>query len=182
MIDEAIRVGKKLAEQHLIDGSSGNLSFVDGGEMVITKSGAVLDELTPDDFVRVDFRGTDRSASSDLEVHRKVYEKTNFRAVLHCHGSYNVALSLLEDGLIPVDLEGRMFLGEIRFIEGKFGTERYAELISDEIRKNGFAVVKGHGIYAAGRSFMDAFKLASFVEHSCKVYYLVRVYSLLCKQ
>lgn len=179
MMDQAIKIGRKLAEQHLIDGSSGNLSFREGMKITITRTGCILDELTPEDFVEVEMGEQNREASSDLLVHQKIYEATDHRAVLHCHGSYNVALSLLEEKIVPLDLEGTIFLGEIEFIEGKFGSVEIARKIAVEVSKKGFAVVKGHGIYAAGKDFHEAFKLASFVEHSCKVYYLTKIYSLL---
>lgn len=182
MIEEAIKIGKKLAEQHLIDGSSGNLSFREGGKVVITKTGAILDELTENDFVEVDFNKENPKASSDLKVHLRIYEKTDYRAILHCHGSYNVSLSLIEDEIIPMDLEGKLFLKKIEFVEEKFGTEKYAEIISEKIKERGFAVVRGHGIYSAGKDFWEAFKIASFIEHSCKVYYLTNLYSLLYKR
>ncbi|WP_456478885.1 class II aldolase/adducin family protein [Geoglobus ahangari] len=182
MIDQAIKVGRKLAEHGLIDGSSGNLSYIEGGKIVITRTGCILDELSQNDFVEVEIGKRDRRASSDLIVHEKIYEITDHRAVLHCHGSYNVALSLLEKKLVPLDLEGTIFLKEIEFVEGRFGSEELAKKIARSIKEKGFAVVRAHGIYAAGKDFYEAFKLASFVEHSCKVYYLTKLYSLLDKR
>jgi len=175
MIEDAIRIGKKLADYHLIDGASGNLSFRDGNRIVITRTGAVLDSLTEDDFVSVEIGGQDERASSDLKVHEEVYKATDYRVVLHCHGVFNVALSLIEDKVTPLDLEGKIFLKEIRFIKGEFGSEEIARRIADEIKKSGFAVVKAHGIYVASDNFDNAFKIASYVEHSCQVFYLYRL-------
>ena len=114
MIEDAIRIGKKLADYHLIDGASGNLSFRDGEKIVITRTGVVLDSLTEDDFISVEIGGYDERASSDFKVHEKIYRATDYRVVLHCHGVYNVALSLIKDKIIPIDLEGKLFLKEIR--------------------------------------------------------------------
>ena len=175
MIEDAIRIGKKLADYHLIDGASGNLSFRNGEKIVITRTGAVLDSLTEDDFISVEIGGHDERASSDFKVHEKIYRATDYRVVLHCHGVYNVALSLIEDRVIPIDLEGKLFLKEIRFIEGEFGSNELAEKIADGIKEKGFAVVKAHGIYTAADNFDNAFKIASYVEHSCHVLYLFRL-------
>jgi len=179
MLEDAIRIGKRLAEQNLVDGTSGNLSFREGDEIVITKTGSFLDSLHEKDFVIVKLGKSSKEASSDLLVHQRIYEVSEYAAIIHCHGSYNVALSNLEKSIKPLDLEGTMFLKEIKFIDGKFGSSRLAERISREVKKKGFAVVKKHGIYTAGRSFDQAFAIASFIEHSCKVYYLARLYSLL---
>ena len=179
MLEDAIRIGRKLAENNLIDGTSGNLSFRDGDWIVITKTGSFLDSLNEDDFVRVKLGESNKEASSDLLVHQKIYELSDNDVVIHCHGSYNVALSNLEKSIKPIDLEGIMFLKEIKFIDGKFGSAKLAERISKEVRRKGFAVVKKHGIYSAANNFHQAFAIASFIEHSCKVYYLTMLYSLL---
>ncbi len=179
MIEEAIETGKKLAEQHLIDGSSGNLSFRRGLRITITKTGVMLDRLKPEDFIEVELGKTDSRASSDLAVHQKIYEETENSVVLHCHGSYNVALSFIDSEIVPIDLEGSIFLKKIKFIEGRFGSKELAKKIAREVKNTGFAVVKGHGIYTAGKNFDDAFKIAGFIEHSCKVYYLTKLFSLL---
>ena len=179
MLESAIEIGKKLAEQHLIDGSSGNLSFRKGIKMIITRTGAMLDMLTPEDFIEVDLGKSDSRASSDLKVHQRIYDETDYSAVIHCHGTYNVSLSCIEDEIIPIDLEGTMFLKKITFIEGRFGSDDLSKKIAHEIKSRGFAVVKGHGIYTAGKDFMNAFKMAAFIEHSCKVYYLAKLFSLL---
>ncbi len=179
MIEEAIKIGKKLAEYHLIDGASGNLSFRDGDKIVITKTGVCLDDLEKKDFISLRFGERNGDASSDLTVHERIYEKSDYRVVLHCHGAYNVALSFTTKKIKPIDLEGKIFLKEIAFIEGEFGSEELANKIAEEVKERGFAVVKGHGIYVASDSFDKAFKIASYVEHSCQVYYLHSILKIL---
>lgn len=171
MIDEAIQIGKKLAFYRLIDGASGNLSFRTNGEIVITKTGVMLDELNDDSFVKVKIGEKNEKASSDLIVHVKIYEKTNYKAVLHCHGIYNVILSLTMNEIVPVDLEGRMFIGKLKVVEGTFGSDVLANAIADEISKRGIVVVKAHGMYAADKSLTEAFKKVAYAEHSCEILY-----------
>jgi len=179
MLETAIKTGKRLAQQHLIDGSSGNLSFRHGLRITITKTGAMLDSLKPDDFIEVEIGKKDSKASSDLKVHQQIYEKSEYKAIIHCHGSYNIALSFVEDEIVPVDLEGTLFLKKIRFIEDRFGSDGLAKRIAKDVKERGFAIVRGHGIYTAGMNFDEALKMAGFVEHSCKVYYLTKLFSLL---
>lgn len=179
MIQDAIRIGKKLAEYRLIDGASGNLSYRIGWQMIITRSGAILDELDENSFVKVAIGEENPHASSDQMVHQEIYKKSTFKAVLHCHGVFNVVLGLILDEISPRDLEGRMFLGNIRVIEGKFGSMELARRIGESVAEKGVAIVRGHGIYAAGKNFDEAFKLASYLEHSCEVLYRLRVYEKL---
>ncbi|HDD36759.1 MAG TPA: fructose-bisphosphate aldolase [Archaeoglobus veneficus] len=169
MIDEAIQIGKKLAFFKLIDGASGNLSFRVDGEIVITKTGVMLDELNDDSFVKVKIGEKKDIASSDLIVHQKIYEKTDYKAVLHCHGVYNVVLSLKMDEIVPVDLEGKMYLGKIKVVDGVFGSETLAEKIAEEIAEKGIVIVRAHGMYVADKDLTTAFKKAMYAEHSCEV-------------
>jgi len=185
MLEEAIVYGRKLYERGLVDGASGNLSFRLNDTFLITKTGVNLEELDKESFVELEVKPytideiKDLKASSDALVHAKTYLRTNYRFVLHCHGVYNVVLSLIRDKIEPLDLEGRLFLGKIEVLEGEFMTPEIAERISGEIAKKGYAVAKGHGIYAAGNSFREAFNLLNYVEHSCKVIYLKELFEKL---
>jgi L-fuculose-phosphate aldolase len=177
-IEEALAYGRKLYERGLIDGASGNLSFRIGNSFFVTKTGLNLEELDEESFVEFEVKPYTLeeirkfNASTDALVHAKIYLKGNFSAVMHCHGVYNVVLSLRKERIRPPDLEGKLFLGEIDVLEGGFMTEEIAESISDSVKSKGYAVVRGHGIYSAGNSFREAFNLLSYVEHSCQIVYL----------
>ncbi|WP_457550320.1 class II aldolase/adducin family protein [Archaeoglobus sp.] len=170
-IDEMIKIGRKLGRLRLVDGASGNMSCRIEDFMLITRSGSILDELTPKDFVYVKIGEFYKGISSDWKVHKAVYEKTDYKAVLHCHGVYNVVLSLMQDEIVPKDLEGELFLKRVRVVDGEFGSEDVAEAIADEIARNGIAIHKGHGIYSAGRDILEAFNKACYLEHSCEILY-----------
>jgi len=178
-IAEAIRIGKKLADYKLIDGASGNISFRDGDSITITKTGVMLDELDESSFITLKLGERNKEASSDLIVHEAIYKMTDYMAVLHCHGVFNVVLSLLDDEIVPVDLEGRIFIGKARVVEGEFGSEELAEAIANEIMRCGVAVVRAHGIYAGGKDLREAFRKASYLEHSCEILYRKRLLDLI---
>lgn len=167
MIKTAIEVGKLLFRCGLVEGASGNLSFREGGKILITKSGTNLDQLDENSFVEI----SHPQASRDKLVHFKIYEKTNYNAVVHCHGVFNVVLSLARDKIIPVDLEGKLFLGELNVVSEEFGSEKYAEGIANEVKARGVAIAKAHGIYSAGKDLIDAFNKLCYAEHSCEVLY-----------
>ncbi|RLI86197.1 MAG: fructose-bisphosphate aldolase [Archaeoglobales archaeon] len=173
VVNEMIEVGKKLCSYRLIDGSSGNMSCKVGERIVITKSGTQLDNLTPKDFVILKLDEDSSEASSDLKVHRAIYKKTDYNAVLHCHGVYNVLLSFIQDEIVPKDLEGRLFLKRVAVVEGEFGSDELSEAIAREVARNGVVIHRGHGIYSAGRDIVEAFNRACYIEHSCEIIYLL---------
>jgi len=171
-IIDMINVGKRLGQYRLIDGASGNMSCRINDTLIITKTGAILDELTPQDFVILKLNDYSEEASSDLIIHKAIYEKTDYNAVLHCHGVYNVVLSFMRDEIVPMDFEGKIFLKKVRVVEGE-SKEELAEKIAEEIAKRGIVIVKGHGIYSAGKDIVDAFNKACYLEHSCEIIYYV---------
>ncbi|OYT33039.1 fructose-bisphosphate aldolase [Archaeoglobales archaeon ex4484_92] len=172
MLDEAIKIGKLLAARGLIDGASGNLSFKKGNRIFITKSGECLDDLNEDSFVGISLTEYNKEASVDQDIHKEIYKKTNYSAVLHCHGVYNVALSFKLKNVKPIDLEGSIYFGEISIVSGEFGSEDLQNKIVEKIRDKGAVIVRGHGIYAAGKSLRDAFNKACYIEHSCQILFL----------
>ncbi|RUM33502.1 MAG: fructose-bisphosphate aldolase [Archaeoglobus sp.] len=170
-IKRASEIGKKLLLQRLIDGSSGNLSFREGNFFYITRTGAMLDELDETSFVRMEIWGNGKNplASSDQLIHREVYRRSDFNSVLHCHGVYGVVLSFKKSEINPLDLEGRYFVGNIKVTTCNFGSESMAEAIVKELSKRKAVIVRGHGIYTAGRSIEEAYRLASYLEHTCEI-------------
>jgi len=170
-IADMIKIGKKLGQIRLIDGASGNMSCRIDDYIVITKTGSILDDLTPQDFVTLKLGEESKDASSDLIVHNAIYSKTDYKAVLHCHGVYNVVLSFIHDEITPMDLEGKLFLGKVKVVEGEFKSKELADKIASEVAKNGIVIVRGHGIYSAGTNIYEAFNRACYLEHSCEIIY-----------
>jgi methylthioribose-1-phosphate isomerase len=78
-------VGQALARLGLVKGSEGNLSTFDGRLVRITRTGAKLDRLGPDDLVDWTPETPTESASSDLEKHLMLYRQQDARAVVHAH-------------------------------------------------------------------------------------------------
>jgi L-fuculose-phosphate aldolase len=169
MIQNAIEIGKLLFQSGLIDGASGNLSFREADRILITRTGANLNSLDANSFVGINHP----DASRDRLVHAKIYEKTGYNAVIHCHGVFNVVLSIKKTRIIPLDLEGKLYFGEIGVISEEFGSVEYADRIADEIVKRGVAIARAHGIYSAGKDLIEAFNRACYVEHSCEVLYFL---------
>ena len=104
---EISRLGKKLILAGLTSSRFGNISLLDGDQILITCTGTMLDELDEDGVVEVDLSGScpeDAIASSEICVHRAVYQCTSHQAIVHTHSPYAVAASLLE--AIMVSLVG----------------------------------------------------------------------------
>ena len=178
---EISRLGKKLIQAGLSSSRFGNISLLDGDNIYITCTGSMLDELDEDGVVKVDLRCScpdDAIASSEICVHRAVYQCTSHQAVVHTHSPYAVAASLLEDiRVLPLDGEGRIFLGAMPIVAGGMGSDVLAAAVSSALQNHKACIARGHGVFAAGSGLKEAYTAAAMAEHSAQIGYLVKSYS-----
>jgi L-fuculose-phosphate aldolase len=177
MWQEIANYGSKLVEHGLVESNFGNISIRAGDKMLITRTGAALDEITENSVAEVDIQDTsslDIIASSEAIVHREIYRQTSALAVIHAHCQYAVVESLLSDSkiILPIDSEGQYFLGEIPVVRGGIGSRELAEALAIELSEHRGVVVYSHGTFAIGKTLGDAYIVTTQLEHSCKIKYL----------
>jgi L-fuculose-phosphate aldolase len=178
MWQEMAKYGSKLVEHGLVESNFGNISVRAGDKMLITRTGAALDEINENSVVEVDIQDTsslDIIASSEAVVHREIFRHTSALAIIHAHCQYAVVESLIAGSkgiILPVDSEGQYFLGEIPVVSGGIGSRELAEGLAIELSKHRGAVVYSHGTFAIGKTLGDAYIVTTQLEHSCKIKYL----------
>jgi L-fuculose-phosphate aldolase len=171
---EMRRLGKKMVASGLTTSRFGNISLRMGDTIAITRTGSMLDELDSSEVVEVGLVGPcPAEASSETCVHRAIYRGTSHSCVIHTHSPYAVALSLLEDRVEPLDSEGIHFLGSLAVVEGDFGTEELAGNVAAALKDHKACIALGHGVFAAGKSLLEAYEAACMAEHSSQVRFLV---------
>lgn len=167
------RFGKKIVNSGLTSSRFGNISVLEGESILITCTGSMLDELDEASIVRIDRADPcemDRIASSEAGLHRAVYKRTGHLSVVHTHSPYAVVCSLLEtEMMMPIDGEGRAFLGAVPIVEGSFGSEELALAVSGALVAHKACIARGHGVFAAGSDLSDAYTVACMAEHSSMV-------------
>ena len=185
LCNEISRFGRKAVTSGLTSSRFGNISALRGNEIVITKSGSMLDELDATQLVEVDLSGPcaqDATASTETCVHRAVYQGTIAQSVIHTHSPYAVALSLIEDEQVePIDSEGLYFLGPMTVVDAGFGTSDLAAKVSLALHSHNACIARGHGVFAKGHSVAEAYTMVCMAEHSSQVRYLVKVYAMRSK-
>lgn len=184
IVKEICKFGKKAVEHGLVSSHFGNISVRVGESMYITRSGSMLDELSEKDIVKVPISGSspvDLIASSELKVHRMIYQNTSAMAIFHTHSPFAVVISIDHDEITPYDSEGQYFLHTIPVVTGGIGTEELGKNLAEALKRRRAAIAKGHGVFAIGKMLEEAFVNACMVEHSCKVIYYYSVKKLLEK-
>ncbi|WP_406659873.1 aldolase [Methanolobus sp. ZRKC3] len=173
---EISRIGKKLVDNGLVESHFGNISVRVGNRMLITRSGAALDEIGESSVVEVGLEGSsalDIIASSETVVHRAIYKNSPALAIVHAHCPFAVTQSLLAQGdkIEPVDSEGQYFLGDVPIVKGGIGSDELATNLASTLASHKAAIVYSHGTFATGKILDEAYVMTTQVEHSCKIKY-----------
>jgi len=175
---EMVRVTKRLDEQGLNRGTSGNLSARFGEGMLITPSGMGAEELTEDDIVFVHMNGTSRGRwqpSSEWLFHRDIYaQRPEFGAVVHTHSVAATALACLRKAIPPFHYMIALIGGDnIRCAKyATFGTQQLSDHALLALRGRKACLLSNHGMIAAGRDLAEAFKITVEVETLSEMYLL----------
>lgn len=172
LVDELIFYSQLLVEAGLLEFKGGNLSArLNDDEMIITRRSLAKGIPSPSDLVRTSIHDIDDGgstiASSALEVHRSIYQKTDSGAVIHAHPSETVTLSFFMDKIVPIDENGLLYLRPGVSVvppPSLFGWNLAAEEMGECLREEAVVVQKWHGTFAKGDCLADAYHRTRAVE------------------
>ena len=178
---ELISISKDFYNRGWMLGTSGNLSTLikeNPLQFLITASGKDKGKLTEEDFLLVDENGTSVGAGRDLPLHgllqpsaetllhSAIYKHTDAKAVFHVHTTNNTLISMKSKENISFSgLEMLKGLGfkthdvkvTIPVIENSQDMKYIAKIAPSYINKEVPGVLlKGHGLYAWGKSIEEA--------------------------
>jgi L-fuculose-phosphate aldolase len=169
-----------VAESGLVVGSAGNLSLRANDRVLITRGGAELDRLAPEDCVEVGVSESVLSEnhrsgvqpSSELPLHLAIYAATEADAIVHTHSHYATVLGTVVDELPAVHYTINHFGGPVRVARYEtFGTEKLAASVIQALRGRSGALMANHGAVVIGRDVRDAVAKAIHLEWLASVYY-----------
>ena len=168
--------GRELAAKGLVGASAGNISERDGQYVAITPTGAVLEELAPEQITVVDLEGRtvegDLAPTSELELHLGVYRRYEAGAVVHTHSPLATALSCLLDEVPVIHYHLLMAGGPIRVAPyATFGTPELAEVTLDALEGRAAALMANHGAIVQAHDLATAVELSLILEWTCEVYW-----------
>ena len=181
MFNDMIKFGRELFIQGLNNSHSGNVSTRRGNAIHITRHGVRLGDLSFQDFVPTNLKDDkrDKEASIEIKVHRAIYlANPEAHAIIHSHPPNAIALSVTCGKIIPVDMEGRYYLPEIPVLvecEEVISSVCVAENLPQLLTKYKIVVVKGHGSFAVGKNFEEAYLYTSVCESASKIIILNKI-------
>lgn len=177
ILNEIAAVGRYTVERGLVDSFFGNISCRTEKLLYISQTAASLDALAgcidPVPFDNSSTVGI--TASSELAAHRRIFETSDAKVILHGHPKFSVIMSMLcELKDCPIkdcwrDCPHVRFLGGTPVVAGEIGAGGLAKRVPPVIAKTGRAIVYGHGVFTTGRKgFAEAFKAMLEVENWCR--------------
>jgi L-fuculose-phosphate aldolase len=172
-------VGHDLFNRGLVASHSGNLSIRLGDRIVITRRGSMLGCLQEHDLIETGLSKNDRStplASTELAVHRAIYQETSALAIVHAHPPHSIALSLTETEIVPNCVEGLSTVGRVPVLGWNMDVKPggLADIIAEALKQHRIIMVHGHGSFAVGQLLEEAYSCTTTLEESCQVICLLK--------
>jgi len=180
-------VGRKLFEDGLTHGSSGNISarIPDTNTCLIKPSGRRFCDLEPDHFLMVDINSRDVLKGNDkpsieTPFHTKLYlQRLETGGVVHIHPEYSTILSILGKKIIPMGLElyaaPALAKGIAMSEFAPPGTEELAENVEKALLDHVACLMPHHGSTAIGKTIEEAANNAKVAESLAKLNYRVNL-------
>jgi L-fuculose-phosphate aldolase len=172
-------VGRDLYHLGLITSHAGNMSLRDGERVWITRTGSMLGHLRSQDLVETALSPGEvphPKASMELPVHLAIYRATDARAIVHAHPPSAVALSLIEDAIVPADSEGGHILGKVPVIAAVkvVASREVAERASLLLGEHRAVLIKAHGSFSVGGTLEEALGITTTLEASARILLLAK--------
>jgi len=169
------QAGRTTVDLGLVDSFFGNISVFDGRNIYISRTGSSLDELENEtDICPLDESAcTGLTASSELASHRKIYETTDKKVILHAHPRFAVIMSMMcaekceNRGKCHYACTKERYIGKIPIVPGEVGNGPRAMVntLPPAMKKSDSVTVYGHGVFTVSAGdFNEALRLLTKTE------------------
>lgn len=168
----------KLVEQGLNHGASGNCSARSGNGFLITPSGRLPEDCTPQDMVQMMLDGEVVGAgkpSSEWRFHRDILAaRPEVEAVIHTHAIHATALACLRQCIPPFHYMVALAGGtDIRCAPyALFGSQALSDAALEALQGRKACLLANHGVICLGADLTQALSLAVEVESLAEAYLL----------
>jgi len=157
--------------------------------ILISGYGMLYEEVTASSLIKVDLAGNivdkpDHGYSVNAAgyiIHSAVHEaRPDAQCVIHTHTAAGIAVSALEEGLLPLSQTAMRFHGRLAYHEYEgpaFNRGEKARLVAHLGDRNAM-ILRNHGLLVCGPSIPQAFNLIYWLEQACRI----QVQTLSCQR
>jgi ribulose-5-phosphate 4-epimerase/fuculose-1-phosphate aldolase len=150
----------------------------DHSGFLINPFGMLFEEIRPDDLVKVDMDGKILSETNwpvnqaGFVIHSAIHQaRPDVTCAMHLHTPDGIAVSMLEEGLLPLNQTAVLSAGDIAFheFEGIAVDLDERERLAADLGDKNLMILRNHGTLALGRTVAEAFTAMYFLETACTI-------------
>ncbi len=147
------------------------------GHFLLNPVGLLFDEVTASNLVKIDREGKKVDDNpydvnpAGYIIHSAVLDaRPDVNCVLHHHTLASIAVSALEEGLIPISQHSMQFYKRVGYhdYEGFALDQDERSRLAASLGPHKVMFLRNHGILVAGRTVGEAFTVMDDLEKSCK--------------
>lgn len=144
---------------------------------LINPFGLLFEEITPQSLVKVDLNGNILSDTkwqvnkAGFVVHSAIHNvRHDAICVMHLHTLDGVAVSMMEEGLLPWNQNAMMFANDVAYhdFEGVADRLDERERLAADLGEKNLMILRNHGTIALGPSVAEAFTAMYYFEKACQ--------------
>jgi L-fuculose-phosphate aldolase len=167
---------RHLAGEGLVIGTAGNLSVRAGEHVVVTPTGCLLSDVSPDEMAVVDLDGSPLDGpapTSELGLHLGVYQRFEWAGgVVHTHSPMATAIGCVLDELPPIHYQMLSLGGAVKVAPyATFGSDELHEHVLAALEGHTAALMKNHGTLTCGTGLDSAVEATLLLEWACSLYW-----------
>jgi len=179
LIEDIKHISLSMFNKNFFSVYHGSISArVSTNSFIINNKETILDEVTEDSLVKLDFQKRDyrwSMANADVYIHEHIYENIpNAKYISYTMPPYATAYSLKHGKVSPQDYFGKTILGEVIVYDPK-NIEDWLERAPYEIPQffqkhdSHLLLIKGFGLISYDRDITEMAKKISILENSCRL-------------
>ena len=153
------------------------------GQFLINEYGLGYDEVSASNLLKLDMdgnvleEGKHRINYTGFVIHSAVHgARDDVSCVMHTHTPHGMAVSTLEEGLVPLQQEAYQFHDRVAYHEFEgvaLDVDERERLVTDLGDKNAM-ILRNHGLLTVGKTVRDAWTRMWMLELACKVQVLAQ--------
>jgi len=148
--------------------------------ILISAYGMLYEEVTASSLIKVDLAGNivekpDHGYSVNAAgyiIHSAVHEaREDAQCVIHTHTPAGIAVSAMEEGLLPLSQTAMRFHGHLAYheYEGPAFNRGEKERLVAHLSAHNAMILRNHGLLACGPSIPQAFNVIYWLEQACRI-------------
>lgn len=148
------------------------------GRFLINPFGLMFDEVTASNLLKIDIEGNIIGDSpyevnaTGFVIHGAVHAaREDAKCVMHLHNESGIAVSMLQEGLLPLSQHALRFYGDLGHhdYEGLALTETEKQRLTQNLGQKKAMLLRNHGTLVCGRTVAEAFCIMDMLDKACRM-------------